>query len=95
MNSEIITIKDVHGNDHPLTKLYVGVMIGVGWLCFIGSWLINIAYYKFHPSSVEVFSLSDKKILHVLGEKRSWIERKNQTMCHVEGKTSTLDLYEK
>ena len=85
MNSEIITIKDVHGNDHPLTKLYVGVMIGVGWLCFLLSWLFNIAYYKFHPSSVEVFPLSDKKILYVLGKKRSWFGNNNQSNT-IEGK---------
>merc|ERR1711874_676970 len=43
-------------------------MLGVGWACFLGSWLINIAYYKFHPSAVEMSPLSnDKKTLFVFG----------------------------
>ena len=49
--------KDIYGNDHYLTPHHVRVMLGVGWACFLGSWLINIAYYKFHPSAVE-FELS-------------------------------------
>ena len=52
--------KDIYGNYHNLTPHHVRVMLGVGWACFLGSWLINIAYYKFHPSAVEMFSLSDK-----------------------------------
>ena len=55
-----IKIKDIYGNDHDLTPHHVRVMLVVGWACFLGSWLINIAYYKFHPSAVEMFSLSDK-----------------------------------
>ena len=82
--SEVTIIKDVYGNDHPLTRRNVNIMLGVGWACFVLSWLINIAYYKFHPSSVEVISLSDKKILHVLGREYSWIETNKQSL--VEGK---------
>ena len=62
-----MTIKDIYGNDHDLTPNHVHVMLGVGWACFLGSWLINIAYYKFHPSAVDVFSLSDKGKLYVFG----------------------------
>ena len=64
---EGMTIKDLYGNEHDLSKLSVGVMIGAGWAFFIISWIINVGYYKFHPSSVEVFSLKDKKILYVFG----------------------------
>ena len=67
-----MTIKDLYGNEHDLSKLSVGVMIGAGWAFFIISWIINVGYYKFHPSSVEVFSLSDKKILYVFGVKFPW-----------------------
>ena len=63
-----MTIKDIYGNAHDLTPLNVHVMLGVGWACFLGSWLINIAYYKFHPSAVEVFDLSEKKKLFVFGK---------------------------
>ena len=63
-----MTIKDIYGNDHDLTPLNVHVMLGVGWASFLGSWLINIAYYKFHPSAVEMDPRSDeKKTLFVFG----------------------------
>ena len=61
-------ITDIYGNDHDLSLLHVIVMLAVGWACFLGSWLVNIAYYKFHPSSVDVFSSQDKMELYVLGE---------------------------
>ena len=71
-------IIDTYGNDHPLTPHQVRVMLAVGWACFLGSWLVNIAYYKFHPSSVDVFSPQDKMELYVLGENVfSEIGRKN------------------
>ena len=60
-----MSIKDVHGNPHKFTKNHLDVMIGVGWACFIVSWMV--AYYKFHPSAVEMFSFSDKKTLYVFG----------------------------
>ena len=60
-------IKDVYGNPHDFTKQQMDVMIGIGWACFLGSWIVNIAYYKFHPSSVEMFEFSDKKMLFVFG----------------------------
>ena len=65
---EGMIIKDIYGNDHDLTQHHVRVMVGVGWACFLGSWLINIAYYKFHPSSVDLFSFSEKKKLCVFGK---------------------------
>ena len=89
---EKMTIKDLYGNEHDLSKLSVGVMIGAGWAFFIISWIINVGYYKFHPSSVEVFSLSDKKILYVFGVKfpRSEETKKDEKIplffTKVEGK---------
>ena len=53
--------KDINGNDHDLTPHHVHVMLGVGWASYLGSWIINIAYYKFHPSAVE-FQLSRSKL---------------------------------
>ena len=61
-------IKDVYGNPHDFTKHQMDVMIGIGWACFLGSWIVNIAYYNFHPSSVEMFKFSDKKMLFVFGK---------------------------
>ena len=69
-----IKMKDIYGNDkdinaidHVLTPHHVRVILEVGWTCFLCSWLINIAYYKFQPSAVDVFSLSDKRKLYVFG----------------------------
>ena len=62
-----MTLKDIYGNDHNLKPYHVLAMLGVGWACFLGSWLFNIAYYKFHPSAVEMFSLSDKRKLFMFG----------------------------
>ena len=65
---EGMKIKDIYGTDHTLTPHHVHVMLGVGWGCFLGSWLINIVYYKFHPSAVEMDPRSDdKKTLFVFG----------------------------
>ena len=77
-----MTIKDIHGNDHELTQHHVIIMLAVGWACFLGSWLVNIAYYKFHPSAVEIFDLSDKKTLFVLGKD---IFSRNEKNDDVEG----------
>ena len=79
-------IKDIYGNDHNLSQHHVIVMLAVGWACFLGSWLVNIAYYKFHPSAVEVFDLSDKWKLYVFG--RDFFSSKNKeklSQCDVEG----------
>ena len=87
---EKIKMKDIYGNDHDLTSHHVRVMLAVGWACFLGSWLINIAYYKFHPSGVEVFSLSalsDKKKLYILGKDRlASPKRNNRRTSGVEGR---------
>ena len=67
---EEMSIKDIYGSPHDFTKHHLDVMIGVGWACFLGSWIVNILYYKFHPSAVEMSSLSsfsDKKLLYVFG----------------------------
>ena len=80
-------IKDIYGKDHDLTPHHVGVMLGVGWACFLGSWLINIAYYKFHPSAVDVFSLSDKGKLYVFGRDVFQSSRNKEEPSHddIEG----------
>ena len=44
---------DVNGNPHPLTKFQVRMMIMIGWLAFILAVLMNILFYKVHPSFVD------------------------------------------
>ena len=88
-----MTITDVDGQKQDFPQNTVNVMIGVSWACFIGSWLINIAYYKFHPSSVDVFSLdvfSKKRLSHIFRQntfvKKSQNKGKPRTdkKCEVE-----------
>ena len=89
---EGMKIIDTYGNDHPLTPHQVRVMLAVGWACFLGSWLVNIAYYKFHPSSVDVFSPQDKMELYVLGE-NVFSERITEDV-DVESQKDTIELTE-
>ena len=79
--TEGMTIKDVDGQKQDFPKTTVHFMIGVGWACFIGSWLINIAYYKFHPSSVDVFSLDvfSKERLSYIFRQNTFAKKKPQT----------------
>ena len=61
-------IKDIYGNDHDLTPYHIHVMLGVGWGCYLGSWVFNVIYYNVHPSAVEMWPLSDKKKLFMFGK---------------------------
>ena len=47
-------------------------MMAVGWMAFMGSWLMNVLFYKFHPSSVDFSKkgMREKLFIHVQGEKR-------------------------
>ena len=64
---------DVNGNAHKLTPQQVTGMIIVGWVAFLMAGVMNIAYYKVHPSSVD-FSPSrlwKKMFIYLLGKKLS------------------------
>ena len=65
---EGMRIIDIFGTDHDLTKLHVRVILIVGWACFLGSWIINLGYYKFHPSSV-ASDFKKKNEIFILGQK--------------------------
>ena len=47
-------------------------MMAVGWMAFLGSWLMNVLFYKVHPSSVDFSKkgMREKLFIHVQGEKR-------------------------
>ena len=62
---------DVNGNPHPMTKHQVRMMMLIGWSAFLLAWLMNILFYKTHPSAVD-FSLDrfkQKCSLYVVGKK--------------------------
>ena len=70
--------------------LQVRVMMAVGWMAFMGSWLMNVLFYKVHPSSVDFSKkgMREKLFIHVQGEKRylpgykKW-ESKGEKYCIV------------
>ena len=49
-NMELI---DINGNPHTMTKFQVRMMILIGWLTFLLAALMNILFYKVHPSFVD------------------------------------------
>ena len=65
-------------------------MMAVGWMAFLGSWLMNVLFYKVHPSSVDFSKkgMREKLFIHVQGEKRylpgykKW-ESKGEKYCIV------------
>ena len=64
---------DVNGNPHVMTPRQVSVMIIIGWTSFLFAWIMNIMFYKVHPSSVD-FSLSGlwkKMFIYICGRKIS------------------------
>ena len=62
---------DVNGNPHPMTKLQVRMMILIGWLAFLLAALMNIFFYKVHPSFVDFKPkrFKEKCFIYLLGRK--------------------------
>ena len=69
--SDNMEIKDVNGRPHPLTQYQVQMILMLGWVSFILSWICNIIFYKFHPSGVDFnFKRSKARLfLYFLGKK--------------------------
>ena len=71
--TEEMKLIDVNGNPHVMTPHQVSVMITIGWVSFLSAWVMNILFYKVHPSSVD-FSLSGlckKMFIYICGRKVS------------------------
>ena len=66
---------DVNGLEHELTEHHVRMMITIGWLTFLAAWVMNICFYKTHPSAVD-FSpkrFRDKMFIYIFGRKYNLI----------------------
>ena len=64
-------IIDVNGRPHSLTQYQVQMILVIGWVSFLLSWICNIIYYKFHPSGVD-FNVGRSKsrfFIYFLGRK--------------------------
>merc|ERR1712110_179802 len=51
------------------------MMITIGWLTFLAAWVMNICFYKTHPSAVD-FSpkrFKDKMFIYIFGKKYNLI----------------------
>ena len=44
----------------------------MGWMAFLGSWLMNVLFYQVHPSAVDcsMKGVREKLFIHVQGKKR-------------------------
>ena len=69
--SDEMTIKDVNGRAHPMTMYQVILILVIGWVSFLLSWIFNLIYYKVHPSAVDFnFGRSKAKLfLYFFGRK--------------------------
>ena len=69
--SDSMRLIDVNGNPHPMKKFQVRMMIMIGWLAFLLGALMNILFYKFHPSFVDFNSkrYKEKCLIYILGRK--------------------------
>ena len=64
-------------------------MMAVGWMAFMGSWLMNVLFYKVHPSSVDFSKkgMREKLFIHVQGEKRylwGYKDSKGEKYCIIQ-----------
>ena len=63
---------DVNGYEHVLTKRQVRIMYMLGFSAFILSSIMNLCYYKVHPSAVDFRpkAFNEKCFIYVLGRKK-------------------------
>ena len=70
--SDNMRLIDLNGNPHPMTKFQVRMMMLIGWLAFLSAALMNILFYKVHPSFVD-FSpkrFQNKCFIYFFGRKK-------------------------
>ena len=63
---------DVNGYEHDLTKRQVRIMYMLGFSAFILSSIMNLCYYKVHPSGVDFRpkTFNEKCFIYFLGMKK-------------------------
>ena len=61
---------DVHGVEHKLARHHVNWMISIGWVSFFLAAVLNIIYYKLHPSAVDFNfgRIGGKLFLNIFGK---------------------------
>ena len=74
--SDNMKIDDVNGRPHILTQYQVQMILVIGWVSFLASWISNIIYYKVHPSEVD-FNLrrsTDRLFVYLFGKRVSCLD---------------------
>ena len=61
-----MTVKDFYGEVHGLPRLTVLVLLTASWLFYLLSLLLDVLYYKLHPSFV-LLSPKNKKSVYIFG----------------------------
>ena len=51
---EGMVLENINGRDYPLSVSTVVVMMTLGWSAFFTGLMLNLLYYVFHPSQVEI-----------------------------------------
>ena len=62
---------DINGMEHQITTYEVSIMLTIGWIAFILSYIVNIIFYIIHPSGVDIniSRLQNKFMFHIFGKK--------------------------
>merc|ERR1712032_724682 len=70
---EDMKLIDINGIPHPLSPGQVGVMMAIGWICFLLSWAFNALFYKLHPSSIDFDKerFGERFHVHLRGHKKT------------------------
>ena len=58
-----IDVINEEGNSRTITATNIGWMLGVGWMFYFGSQILNLVYYKLHPSSPKMFNWGREEML--------------------------------
>ena len=58
-----IDVIDEEGNPRSITPTNIGWMLVTGWMFYLGSLILNIVYYKLHPSSPKMFNWGREETL--------------------------------
>ncbi len=53
---DVIEVIDEAGHLRTITPSNIGWMLGIGWMFYIASQILNFIYYKMHPSSPEMWT---------------------------------------
>ena len=60
---DVIEVIDEAGNLRTITPTNIGWMLGIGWTFYLFSQLLNLVYYKMHPSSPELWTWGAEEVL--------------------------------